>query len=111
MDSLIRSFPFLWFRVYENALFELNGGPIMNPDWSYEQCVMLRDWTLWAMSSNVEGGRLPNIARYLRELNCPVSASILAVLSSWTIEVSLISEIGISVFRNLRISELQKLKI
>ncbi|UMM23737.1 hypothetical protein L5515_004305 [Caenorhabditis briggsae] len=86
MDSLIRSFPLLWFRVYENALFEINGGPIMNPNWSYEQCVMLRKWTLWAMSSNVEGGRLPNIARYLRELNCPVSASIMSVLSSWTIE-------------------------
>ncbi|PIC38699.1 hypothetical protein B9Z55_010620 [Caenorhabditis nigoni] len=86
MDSLIRSFPLLWFRVYENALFEINGGPIMNPDWSYEQCVMLRKWTLWAMSSNVEGGRSPNIARYLRELNCPVSASIMSVLSSWTIE-------------------------
>ncbi|CAL2040144.1 unnamed protein product [Caenorhabditis brenneri] len=86
MDSLIRSFPLLWFRVYENALIELNGGPMMNPNWSYEQCVLLRKWTLWAMSSNVEGGRLPNICRFLRDMNCHVSASIVSVLSSWTID-------------------------
>uniref|UniRef100_A0A1I7UG33 Rod_C domain-containing protein n=1 Tax=Caenorhabditis tropicalis TaxID=1561998 RepID=A0A1I7UG33_9PELO len=86
IDSLIRSFPLLWFRVYENALFELNEGPILNPNWSYEQCVMLRKWTLWAMSSNVEGGRLPNITRFLRDINCPVSASIMSVLSSWTVD-------------------------
>ncbi|EFO90763.1 CRE-ROD-1 protein [Caenorhabditis remanei] len=86
MDSMIRSFPLLWFRVYENAIFELNGKTTVNPNWNHEQCVMLRMWTLWAMSSNVEGGRLPNIARFLRELNCPVSASIMSVLSSWTVD-------------------------
>lgn len=88
MDSMIRSFPLIWFRVYENALIELNGGSMANPDWNYEQCVMLRKWTLWAMSSNVEGGRQPNIARFLREINCPISASIISVLSNWTIDVS-----------------------
>lgn len=86
MDSMIRSFPLIWFRVYENALIELNGGSMANPDWNYEQCVMLRKWTLWAMSSNVEGGRQPNIARFLREINCPISASIISVLSNWTID-------------------------
>lgn len=88
LDSLIRSFPLLWFRVYENALIELNGGSVANSSWSYEQCVMLRKWTLWVMGSNVEGGRQPNITRFLRELNCPGAASVVSVLSNWTVEVS-----------------------
>ncbi|CAI2333853.1 unnamed protein product [Caenorhabditis sp. 36 PRJEB53466] len=86
MDSIIRSFPLLWFRVYENALIELNGGPMATTNWNYEQCVMLRKWTLWAMSSNVEGGRQPNITRFLRDISCPVAASVVSVLSNWTVE-------------------------
>ncbi|CAB3408395.1 unnamed protein product [Caenorhabditis bovis] len=82
----IRSLPLLWFRVYENTIMSINGGTIAKKEWTNSQCVAFRRQTIWAMGCKMEGGRQPSISRFLRDISCTVSASIISVLSSFTID-------------------------
>ncbi|CAD6188515.1 unnamed protein product [Caenorhabditis auriculariae] len=77
----VRSFSLLWFRVYERIITDLES---VKTDAS-EIGVQMRKMTFWLMGCCTEGGRQAPIGRYLRSRGCPVSASVVSILSSYTI--------------------------